>query len=88
MAEIPEEVVIDTSASSLLGVLESQVTTSNYGQGNTVSNAKFEVEKFDGIDNFNMWLYEVLAILYQQEFDIMLEKRPDDISLKQGLDKV
>ena len=30
-----------------------------------VSNAKFEVEKFDGCNNFSMWQCEVLDILYQ-----------------------
>ena len=35
----------------------------------TVSNAKFEVEKFDGCNNFSMWQCEVLDILYQQELE-------------------
>ena len=46
----------------------------------TVSNAKFEVEKFDGCNNFSMWQCEVLDILYQQELEDALEdKKPEKI---------
>ena len=31
----------------------------------SVSNAKFEVEKFDGTNNFNMWQCEVMDVLIQ-----------------------
>ena len=42
-----------------------------------ISSEKFKVEKFDGRNNFDMWQYEVLNILYQQELDSTLkdEKR-------------
>ncbi|KAA8529158.1 hypothetical protein F0562_034043 [Nyssa sinensis] len=47
-----------------------------------VSNAKFEVEKFDGTNNFGMWQCKVLDILGQQKLDITLEDKPDDIEEK------
>ena len=42
-----------------------------------VSNAKFEVEKFDGMNNFGMWQCEVMDVLVQQELDITLEDKPE-----------
>ena len=50
----------------------------------TVSNAKFEVDKFDGMNNFGMWQGEVMDVLVQQELDITLEDKP---KVKQGLGK-
>ena len=47
-----------------------------------VSNAKFEVEKFDGINNFGMWQCEVSDVLIQQELDIALEDKPTDMDEK------
>ena len=41
----------------------------------TVSNAKFEVEKFDGTNNFSMWQCEIMDVLIQQELDIALEDK-------------
>ena len=64
MAEKPEESVLSTPMSSNQSSKEPQSSTSNYGQRNTVSNAKFEVEKFDGTNNFGMWQCEVLDVLY------------------------
>ena len=49
-----------------------------------VSNAKFEVEKFDVMNNFGMWQCEVMDVLVQQELDITLEDKP---KVKQGLGK-
>ena len=46
----------------------------------TVSNAKFEVEKFDGTSNFGMWQCEVMNVLIQQELDIALGGKPDDMT--------
>jgi hypothetical protein len=37
-----------------------------------VSNAKFDVEKFDGQNNFGMWQCEVMDVLAQQELDVTL----------------
>ncbi|KAG2664937.1 hypothetical protein I3760_16G105900 [Carya illinoinensis] len=46
----------------------------------TVSNAKFEVEKFDGTSNFNMWQCEIMDVLIQQELDIASEEKPYDMT--------
>ncbi|KAG2700462.1 hypothetical protein I3760_07G231800 [Carya illinoinensis] len=46
----------------------------------TVSNAKFEVEKFDRTSNFGIWQYEVMDVLIQQELDIALGGKPDDMT--------
>ena len=48
--------------------------------GKFISNAKFDVEKFDGTNNFGMWQCEVMDILFQQELDITLGEKPKDIS--------
>ncbi|KAG2688149.1 hypothetical protein I3760_09G081200 [Carya illinoinensis] len=53
---------------------------SSSGRWSTVSNAKFEVEKFDGTSNFGMWQCEVMDVLIQQELDIALEGKPDDMT--------
>ena len=47
-----------------------------------VSNAKFKVEKFDGMNNFGMWQCEVMDVLVQQELDITLEDKPGGMSKK------
>ena len=47
-----------------------------------MSNAKFEVEKFDEINNFRMWQYKNLDVLIQQDLDINVEAKPDDMSEK------
>ena len=43
----------------------------------TITNIKFEVEKFDGTNNFAMWQCEVLDVLCRQELDVALEEKPD-----------
>ena len=50
-----------------------------------MTNAKFEVEKFDGIDNFGMWQYDVLDVLCQQELDLTLEEKPDKMDDKEWI---
>ena len=47
-----------------------------------VSNAKFEVEKFDGTNNFGMWLCKVMDVLVQQELDIALKDKLEGMSDK------
>ncbi|KAA8531520.1 hypothetical protein F0562_006127 [Nyssa sinensis] len=47
-----------------------------------VSNAKFEVEKFDGTNNLGVWQCEVLDVLVQQELDITLEDKLDNMEDK------
>ena len=49
----------------------------------TVTNAKFEVEKFDGTNNFGMWQCEILDVLCQQELEIALEEKPDKMDDKE-----
>ncbi|KAG2669750.1 hypothetical protein I3760_14G048100 [Carya illinoinensis] len=58
----------------------SSENASSSERRSTVSNAKFEVEKFDGTSNFGMWQCEVMDILIQQELDITLEGKPDDMT--------
>ena len=47
-----------------------------------VSNAKFEVEEFDGMNNFGMWQCEVMGVLVQQELDITFEDKHEGMSDK------
>ena len=47
-----------------------------------VSNAKFEVEKFDGTNNFGTWQCKVMDVLVQQELDITLEDKLEGMSNK------
>ena len=47
-----------------------------------VSNAKFEVEKFDEKNNFGIWQCEVMDVLVQQELDVTLEDKPKGMSDK------
>ena len=53
---------------------------SSSGRRSMVSNAKFEVEKFDGTNNFGMWQCEVMDVLIQQELDITLEDKSEDMT--------
>ena len=45
----------------------------------TVQNAKFEVGKFDGTNNFGMWQCEVKDVLAQQDLDLTLEDKLEDM---------
>ena len=47
-----------------------------------VSNAKFEVEKFDGTNNFGIWQCEVMDVLVHQELDIALDDKHAELSYK------
>ena len=51
----------------------------------TVTNAKFEMEKFDGTNNFGIWQCEVLDVLCQQELDVALEEKPDVMDDKEWI---
>ncbi|KAH9659027.1 hypothetical protein KPL70_023708 [Citrus sinensis] len=55
----------------------AEASSSSSSARTTVTNAKFEVEKFDGTNNFGMWQCEVLDVLCQQELDVALEEKPD-----------
>ncbi|KAM2077712.1 hypothetical protein COP2_024487 [Malus domestica] len=45
-----------------------------------VQNAKFEVEKFDGTNNFGMWKCEVKDVLAQQDLLAALGEKPEAMS--------
>lgn len=51
----------------------AEASASSSSTRTTVTNAKFEKEKFDGSNNFSMWQCEVLDVLCQQELDVALE---------------
>ncbi|XP_028111575.1 uncharacterized protein LOC114309870 isoform X1 [Camellia sinensis] len=57
------------------GKMSEDGSSSKPQQKTMVSNAKFELEKFDGTNNFGMWQCEVLDVPTQQELDIALEKK-------------
>jgi hypothetical protein len=44
-----------------------------------VSNAKFDVEKFDGKNNFGIWQCEVMDVLAQQELNMIMEDKPEEM---------
>ncbi|KAM1239309.1 hypothetical protein ACFX2J_044767 [Malus domestica] len=46
----------------------------------TVQNAKFEVKKFDGTNNFRMWQCEVKDVLAQQYLLAALGEKPEAMS--------
>ncbi|KAG6625545.1 hypothetical protein CIPAW_16G104500 [Carya illinoinensis] len=62
------------------GKKRSSRNTSSSRHRSTVSNAKFEVKKFDRTSNFNMWQCEIMDVLIQQELDIALEEKPYDMT--------
>lgn len=51
-------------------------------RSSTVSSAKFEVEKFNGTNNFGMWQCEVKDVLIQQDLDLVLEDKPANMEQK------
>ena len=67
-AESSRKVLVDSFRKALV---ESSTKPSTVRT--MVSNAKFEVEKFDGTNNFGIWQCEVMDILIQQELDIALK---------------
>ncbi|BBN69538.1 hypothetical protein Prudu_1005S000200 [Prunus dulcis] len=48
-----------------------------------IASTRLEVDKFNGSNNFGMWQCEVMDVLYQQELDMVLEDKPEDIDDKQ-----
>ncbi|KAH9771354.1 Integrase catalytic domain-containing protein [Citrus sinensis] len=63
----------------------AEASSSSLSARTTVTNAKFEVEKFDGTNNFGMWQCEVLDVLCQQELDIAFEEKPDVMDDKEWI---
>ena len=71
-----------TSEKSRYGESSSTSSKSASVARTTVSNAKFEVEKFNGSNNFGMWQCEVMDVLIQQELDIALDEKPEHMENK------
>ena len=63
----------------------AEASSSSSSVMNTMINAKFKVEKFDGTNNFGMWQCEVLDVLCQQELDVALEEKPDVMDDKEWI---
>ncbi|KAL7224753.1 hypothetical protein ACSBR1_026106 [Camellia fascicularis] len=59
---------------------EEKASTSDPGKRSSISSAKFEVEKFDGNNNFGKWQCEVMNVLYQQELGVALGDKPSDMN--------
>ena len=57
-----------------------ETSTSGSIQRTMLSNAKFEVEKFNGTNNFGMWQCEVQDLLFRERSHIALEAKPKDMS--------
>ena len=61
----------------------STSTSKGFSSRSMMTNTKFDVEKFDGTNNFGMWPCEMQNILFQQELDVALEEnRPEDVDEK------
>ncbi|KAH9679095.1 hypothetical protein KPL71_025975 [Citrus sinensis] len=63
----------------------AEASSSSSSARTTMTNAKFEVEKFDGTNNFGMWQCKVLDVLCQQELDVALEEKPDMMDDKEWI---
>ena len=63
----------------------AEASSSSSSAMTTVTNAKFEVEKFDSTNNFGIQQCAVLGVLCQQELDVALEEKPDMIDDKQWI---
>ncbi|CAL9004615.1 unnamed protein product, partial [Prunus brigantina] len=61
-------------------ISSSSAPTSNR---HPIATTRLEVDKFNGSNNFGMWQCEVMDVLYQQELDMVLEDKPEDIDDKQ-----
>ena len=61
----------------------STSTPKGFSSRSMVTSTKFDVEKFDGTNNFGMWQCEVQDVVFQQELDVALEEsRPEDVDEK------
>ena len=80
---VPEEVVPEPTTSTTNDTEPSTSTSTSTSRRPTISGGKFEVEKFDGTNNFGMWQCEVMDVLIQQELDIALEDKPADMDDKE-----
>ena len=51
------------------------------GSKTTFSNAKVDVEKFDGRKNFSLWHSDIKDALYMLDLNqVLKERKPDDTS--------
>ncbi|BBH04849.1 hypothetical protein Prudu_016085 [Prunus dulcis] len=75
MAGEKDEVLKEKESAS-----SSSAPTSNR---HPIASTRLEVDKFNGSNNFGMWQCEVMDVLYQQELDMVLEDKPEDIDDKQ-----
>ncbi|CAL8139425.1 unnamed protein product [Prunus armeniaca] len=48
-----------------------------------IATTRLEVDKFNGSNNFGKRQCEVMDVLYQQELDMVMEDKPEDIDDKQ-----
>ena len=63
---------------------KSTTSSSSILARNTVTNATFAMEIFDGTGHFGMWQSEVLDTLFQQGLDIAIQgEKPDDVEEKE-----
>ncbi|TXG46307.1 hypothetical protein EZV62_028187 [Acer yangbiense] len=69
-----------TEAQASASTNSTSASTSSSWQRSSMSNAKFDIEKFDGTNNFGMWQCEVLDLLFREGSDIALSSKPKDIS--------
>ncbi|TXG70734.1 hypothetical protein EZV62_005669 [Acer yangbiense] len=69
-----------TEAQASASTSSISASTSSSWQRSSMSNAKFDIEKFDGTNNFGMWQCEVLDLLFREGSDIALNSKPKDIS--------
>ncbi|TXG49586.1 hypothetical protein EZV62_025461 [Acer yangbiense] len=69
-----------TEAQASASTSNTTASTRSSWQRSSMSNAKFDIEKFDGTNNFGMWQCEVLDLLFREGSDIALSSKPKDIS--------
>ncbi|KAK2633562.1 hypothetical protein Ddye_032774 [Dipteronia dyeriana] len=58
---------------------QTSTSTSSSWQRSSISNAKFDIEKFDGTNNFGMWQCKVMDLLFREGSDIALSSKPKAI---------
>ena len=75
------------SSENSFGKTSSESSAKPSAVRTVISNAKFEVEKFDGRSNFGMWQCEVMDVFIQQELDIALEDKLEEM-LDKDWDKI
>ncbi|KAK0599620.1 hypothetical protein LWI29_007024 [Acer saccharum] len=74
--------ILEKSTEAQASASTSNITASTRSswQRSSMSNAKFDIEKFDDTNNFGMWQCEVMDLLFREGSDIALSSKPKDIS--------